>query len=146
MPVIVVGADTSVGRDIVEGLHDSVREIRAFVSDPIVADDLRQRGVKVACGDVSDDSHIEAASTRCFSAVLVAEAAHDERERSFAATPDEVLTGWAAAVARSSVTRVIWVAHGMVPRAETEEVALVDADDRDVVGKVLALDEAQTIS
>ncbi len=59
MPVIVVGADTPQGRAVVEGLVEPGREVRAFVSDPIVGAELRDMGVKVALGDVSDDSHIQ---------------------------------------------------------------------------------------
>jgi uncharacterized protein YbjT (DUF2867 family) len=86
MPVIVVGADTSQGRAVVEGLLEPGREVRAFVSDPDAGAELRELGVKVALGDVSDDSHVQGACTNCFTAVLVTEAARDGRERSFASS------------------------------------------------------------
>ena len=57
------------------------REVRAFVSGASQGTELRQMGIKVAVGDVSDDSHIEAASMNCFTAIMIAEAAHDARER-----------------------------------------------------------------
>ena len=144
MPVIVVGADTFSGRAIIDSLYDPDREIRAFVSDVDVAQELKASGIKVALGDVSDDSHVEAAATACFSAVLIAEAASDDRERAFATEPDGVLDGWARAVAASKVTRVIWV--GLEPpEAEVAETAVVDPDDPELAEKVTALDDAASI-
>ena len=109
MPVIVVGADTDSGEAIVEELSQPGREVRVFVSDDSRVDRYRAQGLKVALGDVSDDSHIWGAATRCFSAVLITEAADDDRERSFARSPQAVLQGWADAVTRAGVRRVIWV-------------------------------------
>lgn len=143
MPVIVVGADTRLGSSIITALDAPGREIRAFVSDEEAAASLRSGGVKVALGDVSDDSHIEAAATRCFSAILIGEAATDSRERAFADSEQKVLEGWATAVAK--VTRVIWVHHGPVPAVKPTQVAIVDPDDPEVVAKVVGLDEAGEI-
>ena len=145
MPVIVVGADTSAGQAIIQRLQKPEREVRAFVSDERVGAQLKKSGFKVALGDVSDESHIETASTRCFSAILIAEAAMDDRERSFAGTVDEVLGGWARAVVNSEVTRVIWVSQADHPRTPSREVARVDPDDPELVEKVVALDDAQVI-
>lgn len=146
MPVIVVGADTDVGETILEALHQPGREIRVFVSDPGRVDDYRSQGYKVALGDVSDDSHVEGASTRCFSAVLIGEAARDERERSFAETETAVLQGWANAVQNSDVRRVIWVGVTEPPQTDTPETALVDDGDDQVGPKVAALDDAHSIT
>lgn len=123
MPVIVVGADTPVGAAIIDALVEPDREVRAFVTAPERAGELRRKGVKVATGDVSDVSHVEAASLNCFSAVLIADAAGDERDRSFAATPEAVLEGWAVAVRR--VSRVIWVGIDAPPATGVDEVAVV---------------------
>ncbi len=143
MPVIVVGADTPLGADIVDALIEPGREVRAFVTDPETAMTLRAKGVKVALGDVSDDSHIEGAAMNCFSAVLVTEAATDSRERSFAATEEEVLRAWANAV--TSVTRVIWVHRGAVPKVSPTEVVVVDPTTPDVASQVRSFDEAREI-
>ena len=145
MPLIVVGADTDTGRAIVEGLTDPAREVRAFVSDEKTASELRSMRVKVALGDVSDDSHVEAASTACFTAVLIAEAAFDNRERSFAKSAEEVFDGWAAAVTASKVKRVLWVTADETPGLAIDEVAMLDPSDPKLVEKVVALDDAQTI-
>jgi len=145
VPVIVVGADTPIGEAIIDALLQPGREVRAFVSDEMAAAGLRQRGVKVALGDVSDDSHVEAASTRCFSAVLIAEAAADGRERSFAATAREVEEGWARAITASKVRRAIWVSSRPPPADGAAERALVDPRDPNLVSRVVALDEAQTL-
>ncbi len=110
MPVIVIGADTPVGDAIVDLVLPSAAEVRAFVSDGQRARDLRDSSVKVALGDVSDPSHVEAAALNCFCAVLVVEAATDGRERAFAADPQAVIEGWAGAIRNAGVQRAIWVA------------------------------------
>ena len=146
MPVIVVGADTAAGRNVVEALLEPDREVRAFVSDATVAAQLRAQGVKVAIGDVSDDTHVEVASTNCFSAVLMTSAASDDRERAFATSPEKVLEGWARAVAAVGVTRVIWVGSGELPHVKTPESTAVDPNDPDLAMKVAELDDAQEIA
>jgi len=146
MPVIVVGADTESGAAILERLYQPRREIRAFVSDEATGRKLRERGFKVAIGDVSDSSHVEGAATRCFSAVLISEAARDDRERAFAGTSEEVLEGWADAVGRSQVTRVIWVTTEEHPETKVSEVATVDPGRPDLADVVFRLDEAHSIS
>jgi uncharacterized protein YbjT (DUF2867 family) len=146
MPVIVVGADTTQGRAVVEGLIAPGREVRAFVSDIGAATELRQAGVKVALGDVSDDSHVEVAAMSCFTAVLITEAARDDRERSFATSEEQVLRGWASATSASGVTRVIWVHDGEAPRVEVKEVRTVSPDHPDLVEEVVALDDARTLT
>jgi nucleoside-diphosphate-sugar epimerase len=146
MPMIVVGADTAAGNVLIEALDAAAREIRVFVTDEEQGRRLKDRGFKVATGDVSDHTHVEAAATRCFSAVLVAEAAHDSRERSFADTPRAVLEGWANAVSNSKVTRVIWVTAGSYPDTDVSEVAAVDPTAPGFVKVVLDLDEAASLS
>lgn len=144
MPVIVVGADTAIGRQIVDALIEPDREVRAFVTDLATAEELKRRGVKVALGDVSDPSHIVGACLNAFSAVLVTEAARDDRERAFAKTPEHVLQGWVEAVVEARVTRVIWVGPGSAP-VPGAEVADVSLDEPDVAGRVVALDDAASI-
>jgi len=145
MPLIVVGADTETGKAVLEPHDPRRREIRVFVTDEEVGKELRSRGFKVAVGDVSDESHIEAASTRCFSAVLITEAAVDSRERSFARDSAQVLRGWAGAVANSSVTRVIWVTADDPPGTDVSEVAVVRPDDPGLARTVAQLDDAASI-
>ena len=80
MPVIVVGADTRIGDAIISVVCRSAAEVRAFITlDSDTPTASRNGGVKVAIGDVSDSSHVEAAALYCFCAVLVTEAAHDDR-------------------------------------------------------------------
>jgi len=145
MPVIVIGADTTDGRAITEGLIEPGREVRAFVSDVNVANVLRDAGVKVALGDVSDDSHVQGASMNCFTAVLLTEAARDHRERSFATTEETVLRGWASAVAASGVTRVIWICDGDVPATGVKETTKVSPSHPDLVREVVTLDNARSL-
>lgn len=141
MPVIVIGADTPVGEATIEAVLPAAAEVRAFISDEQRVDDLKAQGVKVALGDVSDFSHIEAAALNCFCAVLVAEAAVDGRERSFADAVEDVWEGWAAAVRNAGLHRTIWVgAEGTgagFPRP-TPEVAIVAHTDIDKAAAVVA--------
>lgn len=109
MPVIVVGADTEYGRVAAQALTERDGEVRAFVTDPAAAPPLRRLGIKVAVGDVSDGSHIEGAALQAFSAVLVAEAGLDGRERSFVDTFEDLVSAWFEAVKGAGVQRVIWI-------------------------------------
>jgi hypothetical protein len=105
---------------------------------------LRAAGIKVATGDVSDESHISAACNNCFTAVLVVAAASDDRERAFAGSGDSVLEGWAAAVKAAAVRRVIWIGEGSITPSGVAEQVSVQASGRSidqVVDEVVALDE-----
>jgi hypothetical protein len=146
MPLIVVGADTPAGALILDRLDPSAREVRVFVTDEASGLEMRERGFKVATGDVSDESHVEAASLRCFSAVLIAEAASDGRDRAFATTTGEVFEGWARAISNSDVTRVIWVTEDESPETHAREVTSVDPSEPGFAESVVALDEAHSIS
>lgn len=136
MPVIVIGADTVIGRAAVDALLPGAAELRAFVSDPDEIDGLKARGVKVAVGDVSDGSHVGGAATRAFCAVLVPAAATDRRERSFASTPEGVVAAWADGLRDAGIRRVIWVDDGRVHggadllAGAAEEFAVVPATGR----------------
>lgn len=152
MPVIVIGADTAVGAAIVTALSDRDGEVRAFVTDPTVAAELKNGGVKVAVGDVSDASHVEGAAMNCFCAVLITDAAGDQRVRSFAAQPESVLDGWRSAVRASGLTRAIWVADEIAAPTEggeTPERVVVDGRGRsvaDVAAEVARLEDAAELS
>jgi nucleoside-diphosphate-sugar epimerase len=145
MPLIVVGADTREGQEILDRLDVPEREVRVFVSDESAGFALRERGFKVATGDVSDESHVEAAAMRCFSAVLITAAATDGRERAFASKPRDVLEGWARAIEASDVTRVIWVTDGEYPETRAQEVTSVDPSEPGFADTVIALDDAHSI-
>lgn len=152
MPVIVVGADTGPGAAAVAALSRRDGEIRAFVSDPAQARELKARGIKVAVGDVSDGSHVGGAALNTFSAVLIEAAATDERERSFAATPDEVYTAWAEGIRDAGTKRVIWVGRGsVIPVALTTaapETVVVNSElfsDDELGAEVARLDEAASL-
>lgn len=147
MPVIVIGADTPIGVQVVERLATSDREVRAFVSSPDVGERLRQLGIKVALGDLSDQSHVAAACTNCFSVVLITEAASDGRELSFAQSREQVLAGWAASIRESRAKRAIWVGDGANPVSGAPEEATVAAtmSADEIAEKVAALDDAAAI-
>lgn len=146
MPVIIVGADTAIGTRIVESMVEPEREVRAFVSDAAHAERLKRIGVKVALGDVSDPSHVGGACIRCFSVVLITEAATDGRDRAFASDDQTVLDGWAEAARDAGVSRVIWVTEReQVPPVHGIETAIVDPGTPDPVAEIVRLDDAAVI-
>ncbi len=148
MPVIVVGGDTTIGRAIVCLLASRPGEVRTFVSSAEAATTLRSHGVKIAIGDLSDDSHVGAAATGAYCAVLVTEAAYDGRSFAFA-EPDAVVDGWLGAVGAAGVTRVIVVGQlgnrvpDVAPEMRVLETEGMTADD--IAHAVVALDEAQRL-
>ena len=130
MPVIVIGADTPGGDQILSALSSRDGEVRAFATDEAQAARLRAAGYRVAIGDVSDASHLAAAAFGCFSAVLVAEAAADGRERSFALDPAAVHAAWEQALEEAGVTRAIWVGVAPPRRAAVPESVVVTTRGR----------------
>ncbi len=154
MPVLVVGADTELGAVIVEALLARNGEVRAFVSDPDTGIALKERGVKVATGDVSDGSHVGGAALNTFSVVLVPEAAFDGRERSFAADAPAVFAAWAEGLADARANRAIWLADERAPggdavlRPAVAELAVVDTSGRsaqEIAAEVTRLDELRAL-
>ena len=142
MPVIVVGADHPLGETIARKLAAPDREVRAFISSASSHGPLRSLGIKVAIGDLSDESHVEAAATSCFTIVFVESALGDGRELAFAA-PEAAARGWTNAAKGAGVKRVIWVGES-APPLEVPEVAVVALDDRspdEIADEVALLDD-----
>lgn len=148
MPVIVVGADAAFGREIASALVGDGADVRAFVSDPDAAEDLKAEGVKVALGDLSDHSHLGAAATNTFCAVLLGDALGDGRELAFGRSTSEIVERWAEALAGAAIQRVIWVGPGPVPEPlgrsshDVSHVATSGADPAGVAAAVLAHESA----
>lgn len=142
MPVIVVGADTPSGEAIVARLVARGGEVRAFVTGRPAALALKQQGVKVAMGDLSDGSHVGAASFNAFTAVLVEEATADGRPLEFAPDPVGVLAVWATAVREARVKRAIWVGKPdpslIAGSAPEVTVVAVAGRSRDEVAQIVA--------
>lgn len=148
MPVMVLGADTPLGEAILAALVAPDREVRAFVSDPGAAARFKEWGVKVALGDLSDLSHVEAACSNCFSVVAVTSALTDGRSLAFGADPRQLASGWARAVTAAGIHRLIWVGDDLlVGEAAVPEQAVVDtsAEGGSVVERVVALDDAASL-
>jgi putative NADH-flavin reductase len=148
MPVIVIGADTPLGGEVLGALQHRGGEVRAFVSSEAEGARLRDTPIRVAVGDVSDGSHVAGAALECFSAVLVTEAAADGRERAFAADAAAVHAAWADAVGEAGVTRAIWV--GAPPPTETTPetyvVGVAGRDAAEVASEVAALDDRPAVA
>lgn len=154
MPTIVVGADTPLGMDVIEALVPRDGEVRAFVSDGDAASRLRDLGIKVALGDVSDGSHVGGAALNTFCAVLVPDAAFDDRERSFALSPTDVFGGWADGLREAGTQRAIWLEDSRAGddanliAAAVDEFATVPTKGRsnaEIVGEVARLEGADQI-
>jgi putative NADH-flavin reductase len=152
MPVIVVGADCPLGVEIVAALLPNAAEVRAFVTDASAAPSLKERGVKVAVGDVSDGSHVGGAALNTFCAVLLPGAAVDERERSFAANPAEVIAAWADGLRDAGTRRIIWVDDGSTDpgplravAAEFVSVAGAGRSTAETVAEIVELEGAATL-
>ncbi|MDJ0952494.1 MAG: NAD(P)H-binding protein [Acidimicrobiia bacterium] len=150
MPVIVIGADTRLGHAIVPALRPASGEIRLFASDEDAVARYRPF-TKVAVGDISDGSHVGGAAIGAFCAVVIAEAAHDQRERFFASTPDELFAQWADGLEEAGISRVILVgARSELPNPVRldnigAEYVLVDTSDKDlaaVADEVAAAEDA----
>lgn len=144
MPVIVIGADTDHGLAVAAALTTRAGEVRAFVTDPDSAPALRNLGIKVAIGDVSDASHIEGAAHEAFSAVLMAEAGLDDRERSFSTSYDMLVSAWARGLNDAGVRRIIWVGPDARPPAPIASAAAETAAI-DVRGRSAAEVAAETV-
>jgi len=108
MPVIVIGADTPMGNAVVPALRPRSGEVRVFGTDPDAGERLRGMA-KVAVGDLSDGSHVGGAAIGAFCAVVIAAAAHDGRERYFAATPQAVFARWADGLSDAGISRIVAV-------------------------------------
>ena len=149
MPVIVVGADTPIGSEIIAELAGG-GELRVFATDPEQGETFRQEGCKVALGDVSDGSHVEVAALECFTAVLIAQAAVDGRERSFADSPSAVGQAWIEAVRGAGVQRMIWVGSHDFPYPPSPdsapEVAVVSNSADGVAREVARLNELNQLN
>ena len=144
MPILVVGADHPIGFRIVEALVHPDREVRAFVSDPAIGTRIKSLGAKLAIGDLSDEGHLSAAATNCFSIAFVEPAITDGRELSFL-NATEIPASWARAAAEARVMRVIWVGEA-APSFSVKEVATVDTSDQSLVAaEVARLDDLQRL-
>jgi hypothetical protein len=150
MPVLVIGADTEWGREIVPALRSTAAELRIFGSDPEVVAPYRDFA-KVAVGDISDGTHVGGAATGAFCAVVIVSAAHDDRDRYFATDPPALFAQWADGLADAGVSRIIVVGEpDEVPdpdplRTASPDYHLVTTADRDpaaVVTEVVALESA----
>lgn len=151
MPVIIIGADTSLGASVVDALRVREGELRAFVTDPDMAEQLRSQGIKTALGDVSDASHVAGACWGAFSAVICPEAARDQRERSFLTEPDQVAAAWIQALAEAQVTRLVWLEDDEVeppaqpPLPQVATVATGGRDRAQIAAEVARLDETASL-
>jgi nucleoside-diphosphate-sugar epimerase len=151
MPVIVVGADTTIGKAVVAALLDQSSELRVFVSDRGALADLPAT-VKTAVGDVSDGTHVGSAATGAYCAVLIEQAAADDRERSFADDSEAVIAQWADGLSEARSVRVIWVGGDSAAlaglRAAAAEFAVIGVSGRnpgEIAAEVAIIEAAATL-
>jgi nucleoside-diphosphate-sugar epimerase len=142
----VVGADTPSGQAITAALLTGGGEVRAFVTDRTAGIALKEHGVKVAIGDLSDGSHVGAAALAAFTAVLIEEAASDGRPHAFARDAESVLAGWTTALREAEVARAIWVGDPdpslvALSAPEMRVVAASGRSDIDIADEVADLND-----
>lgn len=111
MPVVVIGADTPVGRDLVPLLRQRGAEVRATVREPETADRLRAAGAKVAVDPAADADTLRAildeAHTVCLlSAELLAPVA-DSYEEAIVEPARTILR----VAGKAGVTRILLVSY-----------------------------------
>jgi len=151
IPVLVIGADTDLGRALVPALRSDAAELRVFCSDPAAAEPYRGFA-KIAVGDISDGTHVGGAATGAYCAVVIAAAAHDARERAFATDTESLFGQWAGGLAEAEVHRIIVVGERhLVPdpdplSAACSDYHTVDTADRaiaSVVDEIVSLEAAR---
>ncbi len=122
MPVIVIGADSELGHAIVPALRPASGEIRLFASDEDPVTQYRPF-TKVAVGDISDGTHVGGAAIGAFCAIVIAAAAHDERERHFVSDAEELFNQWADGLSDAGIGRVILVgASAEIPAHRLDQI------------------------
>ena len=85
---------------------------------------------------------------RCFTAVVLEEAAEDNRERSFAPDAEGTVIGWLEALGEAAVHRVIWVGSSppvAVPAPEYASIDPAGGDPDAIAAEVAALDEVASL-
>ena len=137
------------GIAIVTALTAGSGEVRVFITDPSFAEEFRRAECKVAIGDVSDASHVAVAAFDCFTAVLIADAAADDRERSFASTPSLVLEGWCDAIREAGIQRQIWIEpsdlNGLPVIPTGTEIAILSPATDELARAVTTINELEEI-
>lgn len=108
MPVMITGAESGLGADVIEHLRPTGGELRAFLDATIATEDdaarLRAAGCKVALGELDDEGHLESALEQvhtvahCWTGPL-----HDPQAQVEAAAT------LSSAVLGAGVKRLIWV-------------------------------------
>ena len=103
---------------------------------------------------LTDGSHVGGAAIGAFCAVVIAAAAHDDRERHFAADPGELFAQWADGLADAGISRIIVVAGAdELPNplhldrigAEYVFVSTVGRTTRAVVTDIVAAEAAERL-
>lgn len=151
MPVIIIGADSAIGHALIPALRPDASELRLFASDAAAVAEYRDFA-KVAIGDISDGTHIGGAAIGAFCAVVIATAAHDERDRYFAPTTGALFAQWADGLADAGVQRVIVIGTGNeIPdpdplRTIVDDYHHAETSGRElpaVINEVLAIEKAR---
>lgn len=108
MPVLITGAETSLGARVIEHLRPTRGELRAYLDATVATDDdagrLRSAGCKVAVGELDDEGRLESALEQvhtvahCWTGPL-----HDPQSQV------EVAATLSSAMLGAGVQRLIWV-------------------------------------
>ena len=135
MPVVVIGADTPVGRALVPLLRQRGSEVRATIREADKADPLRALGAKVAADPASDADMLRAILDEAHTVCLVSADLFPPGDESY----DEAIVERTRSVLRvarkAGVTRVLLVSYPGVSSTSTNDflrsMGLAEEDVRD---------------
>jgi uncharacterized protein YbjT (DUF2867 family) len=121
MPVVVIGADTPVGRALVPLLRQRGSEVRATIREAEEADPLRALGAKVAADPASDVDTLRAILDEAHTVCLVSADLFPPAGESYEETIVERTRSVLGVARKAGVTRVLLVSYPGVSSTSTNE-------------------------
>lgn len=121
MPVVVIGADTPVGRALVPLLRRRGSEVRATIREAEKADPLRALGAKVATDPASDADTLRAILDEAHTVCLLSADLFPPGEESYEETIVERTRSVLGVARKAGVTRVLLVSYPGVSSTSTND-------------------------
>jgi NADH dehydrogenase len=121
MPVVVIGADTPVGRGLVPILRQRGSEVRATIREAEKADPLRALGAKVAADPASDADMLRAILDEAHTVCLVSADLFPQGEESYEETIVEGTRTVLRVARKAGVTRLLLVSYPGVSSTSPNE-------------------------